>query len=152
MARADTLHRPRLITQGVARPTTKRGGFASRPLRSPPALVGECATRLFNPDAVSLAGAQGLTQVIPRYHAEKLLPGESLRDPRVSFRVGAAVLKEYLQKSQGNLGAALLRYSGSATRYPAKVLDMERKFFELAAMPASDCRQPEPAKRPARPA
>ncbi|MCP2871745.1 transglycosylase SLT domain-containing protein, partial [Salmonella enterica subsp. enterica serovar Typhimurium] len=45
----------------------------------------------FNPTAESAWGAQGLTQVIPKYHPEKLAlfgPDASLLDPTTSIFVG----------------------------------------------------------------
>lgn len=69
----------------------------------------------FNPLAQSEHGAMGLMQVIPRFHADKLLEGEeSIFDPRVNIRLGARVLKEYILRA-GNEQAGLQLYNGSAS-------------------------------------
>jgi len=48
-----------------------------------------------NPNVVSPAGAVGLMQVMPQYHAHRAQKyGGSLQDPRVNIRVGAEILKE----------------------------------------------------------
>src|SRR5690606_39942682 len=66
------------------------------------------------PKVQSRYGAQGLLQVVPRWHAEKLRPSESLFDPEVNIRVGAHVLEEYLEDAKGSLNEALRKYSGNA--------------------------------------
>ena len=77
----------------------------------------------FRPSARSRRGAQGLMQVIPRYHPEKLkgLPAGALLQPETNISVGAQVLAEYLERLDGRLDPALTRYSGKARAYPAKV-------------------------------
>jgi murein DD-endopeptidase MepM/ murein hydrolase activator NlpD len=48
-----------------------------------------------NPDVVSPAGAVGLMQILPQYHAHRAQKyGGNLQDPRVNIRVGAEILKE----------------------------------------------------------
>lgn len=69
----------------------------------------------FNPTAESAWGAQGLTQVIPKYHSEKLAqfgPQATLLEPRTSIFVGAQVLHEYI-RSAGSVEGGLQRYVGS---------------------------------------
>ncbi|MEO8302715.1 MAG: transglycosylase SLT domain-containing protein [Betaproteobacteria bacterium] len=81
----------------------------------------------FNPIAESEMGAQGLMQVIPRFHKDHLDAAgvDSVLDPHSNIRVGAGVLKEYI-KSGGNEVAGLQRYNGSSAdatnAYAAKVL------------------------------
>lgn len=71
-------------------------------------------------------GAEGLMQVVPRWHPEKLHPGESLYDLKVNIRVGAAILQEYIDK-EGQLAKALVKYSANAGGYPDFVItEMER--------------------------
>lgn len=70
-----------------------------------------------NEDAVSNFGAQGLMQVVPRFHGEKLRAKESLYDAHVNIRVGAAVLQEYMSRARGDLRRALQKYSGDARGY-----------------------------------
>jgi len=91
----------------------------------------------FNPFAHSVMGAQGLMQVIPRYHREKLPPesGEAaLLDPVANVRVGALVLHESIRR-QGGLIEGLQYYAGAADDpergYSAKVL-AEKQRLEQA--------------------
>ena len=83
----------------------------------------------FNPVAESSAGAQGLMQVIPKYHEDKIPETEtdpSLLDPRLNVLVGAKVLKDYLRQSGGDLKNALQVYNGSrgeaSAQYARKVM------------------------------
>lgn len=86
----------------------------------------------FRPKARSHRGAQGLMQVIPRHHPEKVkgLRGNALLRPETNIEVGARVLAEYIERSNGRLDPALKRYSGNARAYPRKVrvvwADLER--------------------------
>ncbi len=92
----------------------------------------------FNPIAESPMGAQGLMQVIPRFHQDKLdaVPGSnSLLDPVVNIHVGALVLKESIRRA-GSLEAGLQQYAGAVSDdeglYAAKVL-AEKQRIESAA-------------------
>lgn len=73
----------------------------------------------FDPDARSSRGALGLTQVIPKWHPERVaslrqtLATYSIYEPRLNIYLGAAVLRMFWD-STGNLQEALLRYNGSA--------------------------------------
>jgi soluble lytic murein transglycosylase-like protein len=91
----------------------------------------------FNPLAESPKGAQGLMQVIPRFHQEKLeARGEAaLLDPVTNIHVGAQVLKESIERS-GGLQAGLQYYAGASTdvetQYANKVM-AEKQRLEQAA-------------------
>lgn len=92
----------------------------------------------FNPIAESPMGAQGLMQVIPRFHQDKLeavSDNRSLLDPVVNIHVGTLVLKEYI-RSAGSLEAGLQQYAGAVSDdeglYAAKVL-AEKQRIESAA-------------------
>lgn len=92
----------------------------------------------FNPIAESPMGAQGLMQVIPRFHQDKLetvTDNRSLLDPVVNIHVGTLVLKEYI-RSSGSLEAGLQQYAGAVSDdeglYAAKVL-AEKQRIESAA-------------------
>ncbi len=84
------------------------------------------------PKVESHYGAQGLMQVVRRWHPEKLLPSESLFDPEVNIRVGAAVLEEYLNHAGGSLTTALAKYSGNARGYATRVLSESYKLAHVA--------------------
>ncbi|NGM88752.1 transglycosylase SLT domain-containing protein [Parapusillimonas sp. SGNA-6] len=90
------------------------------------------------PKVQSNYGAQGLMQVVRRWHHDKLQPSESLFDPEVNIRVGADVLEEYLEKANGSLAKALRQYSGNAQGYATKVLNESYKLARVAAEAARD--------------
>lgn len=93
----------------------------------------------FQPKAKSWAGAIGLTQVIPKYHLEKidkLPPQESIWSINGNIQVGADVIHEYLGRSKGNTVLALQMYNGSThdrtRKYSNKVLNKLNKFKRVA--------------------
>ncbi|HUF79698.1 MAG TPA: transglycosylase SLT domain-containing protein [Burkholderiales bacterium] len=93
----------------------------------------------FNPIAESVAGAKGLMQIIPKYHADKLQAfggPEAIFDPATNIRVGAQILKEYLRLT-GHLGSALQMYAGALSDnedlYTRKVLGMKQRLQYVAA-------------------
>ena len=75
-------------------------------------------------------GAEGLMQVVRRWHPEKLGTRESLKDPRVNIRVGAQILQEYI-KEKGRLEPALVKYSGDAPGYATFVLNARKILKSL---------------------
>ncbi|MBP6019845.1 MAG: transglycosylase SLT domain-containing protein [Burkholderiaceae bacterium] len=89
------------------------------------------------PKVESRYGAQGLMQIVRRWHHDKLHPSESLFDPEVNIRVGAEVLEEYLDDAGGSLSIALGKYSGDAQGYATRVLNESYKLARLAAEAAS---------------
>jgi len=88
----------------------------------------------FNPIAESHMGAQGLMQVIPRFHKDKVEDPEALLDPETNILVGAQVLKESIRRA-GGLEAGLQQYAGAATdaeaQYAGKVI-AEKQRLEQA--------------------
>ena len=90
----------------------------------------------FNPFSQSVVGAQGLMQIVPRFHQDKL-PEEatSFLDPVTNVQVGARLLKEFIHR-YGGLEVGLQQFAGAAgdpdRRYAAKVL-AERQRLEQAA-------------------
>lgn len=89
----------------------------------------------FNPFSQSVFGAQGLMQVVPRFHQDKL-PEEdaSFLDPITNVEVGAKVLKESIMR-YGSLENGLQQFGGAindaSRRYAGKVL-AERQRLEQA--------------------
>lgn len=91
----------------------------------------------FRPDAKSAYGALGLMQVVPRWHPDKLegISHRELFNPAVNVRVGARVLNEYLAQANGDLRAALLKYSGALPSYPGRVLRYKEMFERVIQRP-----------------
>jgi len=93
----------------------------------------------FNPFAESVMGAQGLMQVMPKYHLDKFedLGGkDAVLNPVANIKVGALILKDYISRF-GGIEAGLKAYSGAAEAeedggYAAKVLG-ERERIRSAA-------------------
>lgn len=92
----------------------------------------------FNPFAESSLGAQGLMQVIPRFHMDKIgtdAGEDALFDPQLNIRVGAEVLKEGVSRF-GSLQSALQYYGGAlddpAAAYANKVLAMKARLYRAA--------------------
>lgn len=74
----------------------------------------------FKPEATSPAGARGLTQVIPKYHNDKIQEARtffntySIYEPKLNIYVGAWALRDMVDRS-GDLETGLLMYNGTAT-------------------------------------
>ena len=92
----------------------------------------------FNPFSQSVVGAQGLMQVMPRFHMDKL-PEEAdqsaFLDPVTNVQVGAKVLKESIRRN-GGIEGGLQQFAGASNdpdrRYSSKVL-AEKQRLEQAA-------------------
>ena len=93
----------------------------------------------FNPFSQSVVGAQGLMQVMPGIHKDKL-PDEAdqlaFLDPVTNVQVGAKVLKESIRRN-GGVEGGLQQFAGAANdpdrRYASKVL-AEKQRMEQAAL------------------
>lgn len=91
----------------------------------------------FNPFSQSVVGAQGLMQVMPRFHADKL-PEDAgelpFFDPVTNVQVGSRILRESINRN-GGLIAGLQQFGGAindpARRYSSKVL-AERQRLQQA--------------------
>lgn len=92
---------------------------------------------VFRPKVQSSYGAQGLMQVVRRWHREKLHASESLFDPAVNIRVGTDILEEYLELAEGDLSKALAKYSGNARGYASTVMNESRKLEQVADLAAA---------------
>ena len=92
-----------------------------------------------NPIAESVAGAKGLMQIIPKYHAAKLdaFGGEkAVFEPRTNIVVGSQILREYIQRA-GDVSLGLRIYGGGPVdgenHYPAKVLGEKRRLQQVVS-------------------
>jgi soluble lytic murein transglycosylase-like protein len=92
----------------------------------------------FNPFAESPMGAQGLMQVVPRFHQDKLPEGAGrfpLFNPVTNVQVGTQVLQESIRRN-GGLMPGLQQFGGAVDdeeqAYAAKVL-AEKQRLEQAA-------------------
>ena len=86
----------------------------------------------FDRYAISVAGAQGLMQIMPFWLKEIGRPDDNLFHVRTNLRFGCTILKFYLDKERGNLINALGRYNGSLGRldYPDKVIHaLNRRWY-----------------------
>lgn len=92
----------------------------------------------FQPKVQSSYGAQGLMQVVRRWHREKLHAKESLFDPVVNIRVGTDILEEYLELAGGDLLKALAKYSGDARGYAKTIISESRKLAQVADTAAAE--------------
>lgn len=93
----------------------------------------------FNPFAESSMGAQGLMQVMPRFHEDKLQEGEdrtAFLDPETNIRVGAQILKESISRA-GSVMAGLQRYNGNpgdpAQSYANKVMAEKARLTQAVS-------------------
>ena len=79
----------------------------------------------FDRFAVSSAGAQGMMQVMPFWKNEIGHPEDNLTDIDTNLKYGCAILKHYMNKTNGRLMDALARYNGSYGQYwyPRRVMD-----------------------------
>nr|WP_197492988.1 lytic transglycosylase domain-containing protein [Woeseia oceani] len=86
----------------------------------------------FDRYAISVAGAQGLMQIMPFWLQEIGRPNDNLIHIDTNLRFGCTILRYYLDMEDGDLVRALGRYNGSLgkRKYPNKVIDRLRlKWF-----------------------
>lgn len=96
----------------------------------------------FNPFLESGQGAQGLMQIIPKYHADKIGPNKgpaAMFDPAQNIRVGTMILRAFMNHA-GSTEEALQLYGGAASdtsmHYSARVLKEFNNLREAAGLPA----------------
>lgn len=77
----------------------------------------------FDRFAVSVAGAQGLMQIMPFWLEEIGHPEDNLFNPRTNLRMGCTILKYYIDRENGDIREGLARYNGSTGQrwYPDRV-------------------------------
>jgi Transglycosylase SLT domain len=88
----------------------------------------------FNPYAESAVGAQGLMQVMPRWHQDKIpddMGATALFDPETNVRIGAQILQESI-RHEGGLIAGLQQFAGARDDpelgYANKILARKREL------------------------
>lgn len=119
-------------------------GQQARTFKVDPYLVASIMRQesIFNPDALSSAGARGLMQIMPATAEEIVarlrLPAltlEQLHDPAVSITLGTQYLASLLQRYQGNIVLTLAAYNagpGRASRWREQWPDLSMdEFIEL---------------------
>ena len=106
---------------------------------SPVLLLAVIATESgFDRQAVSVAGAQGLMQILPAAHPQVFASGNDLTEPTENVRIGSSILREYLDASGGDLDVALKRYSGGGKGYAQRVAFRMRQFSASLHTPPDD--------------
>ena len=106
----------------------------------------------FNPLSESTQGAQGLMQVIPRFHRDKFPAGADgmhLFDPIANIRVGARALQEYI-RDVGDLATGLQQFAGNrddVTQSYAEKVSAERERLEFVARRETATTNPTSATR-----
>ncbi len=92
----------------------------------------------FNPFKESVMGAQGLMQVIARFHPEKLPADDPLAliDPVTNVEVGVKVLKESIRRA-GSLEGGLQQYAGAPDDdeliYTNKVMAEKQRLEQIVS-------------------
>ena len=91
----------------------------------------------FNPYSESVVGAQGLMQIMPQYHRDKLPEGAGklgFFDPVTNVQVGAQILQASI-RSQGGLIAGLQQFGGAINDedrvYSSKVLAEKQRIEQV---------------------
>ncbi|HZW59935.1 MAG TPA: lytic transglycosylase domain-containing protein [Woeseiaceae bacterium] len=128
--------RPQVVDHAERIAILKRAHFEARRADLPPELVLAVIDVESNFDrfAISVAGAQGLMQVMPFWLNEIGRPRDNLMHIGTNLRLGCTILKYYLDLEDGDLVRALGRYNGSLGKrdYPNRVLDKLRlKWFRV---------------------
>lgn len=133
------------VSMEALRPVFEAAQGAGRRLHLDPLLIVAVigVESGFNPLSESVMGAQGLMQIIPRFHQEKL-PDDGgdlpLLDPITNVHVGAQVLKESIRRN-GGLTEGLQQFGGAANdpdrRYASRVLAEKQRLEQAAAQSRS---------------
>lgn len=88
----------------------------------------------FNPNSLSVRGAKGYTQVIPKWHRDKIL-GRNIWDTKVNIEVGVKILKDCFKRNRTEY-SALACYNGGISADKAlaykQTIDKHKQFFIAA--------------------
>ncbi len=92
----------------------------------------------FNRRARSAHGAIGYTQVVPKWHQDKI-KGRNLEDTHVNIQVGMKVLSDCFKKFKGNTNKALGCYNGATqqdkiNQYVNKVIQRKHELLQFASL------------------
>lgn len=92
----------------------------------------------FNPYSQSIVGAQGLMQVIPRFHQDKIpewAGAQPFLDPVSNIHIGSQVLQDAIRR-QGSLMMGLQHYAGALDDeemgYANKVMAERNRLMQLS--------------------
>jgi soluble lytic murein transglycosylase-like protein len=106
---------------------------------SPVLLLAVIATESgFDRQALSVAGARGLMQILPAAHPQLVAASKDITEPAENVRIGSSILREYLDAAGGDLGTALKRYSGGDRGYAQRVVFHMRQFSASLHTPPED--------------
>ncbi|MCK6406432.1 MAG: transglycosylase SLT domain-containing protein [Rhodocyclaceae bacterium] len=139
-AALDSVARRYRVAAGPLAPIFSAAEAAGREYRLDPLLIVSviAVESRFNPFSESVMGAQGLMQVMPRYHQDKLPEGAAelaFFDPVLNVRIGTRILRDAIRRN-GSLEAGLQQFAGALDdteqRYASKVL-AEKARLEAAA-------------------
>lgn len=134
------------VSSDVLEPIFATAETSARALHIDPLLIVSVIAieSRFNPFSESVVGAQGLMQVMPRWHQDKLPEDAnelSFFDPVLNVQIGARILKESITRN-GGLIPGLQQFAGASTdpeqRYAGKVLAEKARIEAATRSFASD--------------
>lgn len=87
----------------------------------------------FNPNAVSRTGCRGLAQMCRRASQDVGLAWDDAFDPYANVLAGARYLKRQLDRTGGDMAAALTRYNGNDDpRFVSRIERHRARFMQVA--------------------
>lgn len=133
------------VSAAVLEPIFGAAQLTGRELRLDPLLIIAVIgiESRFNPFSESTQGAQGLMQVMPRFHQDKLPEGAGklpFFDPVINIGVGAQVLEESIRRN-GGLVAGLQQFAGApgdeGQAYASRVMAEKQRLEQAARLGAA---------------